>query len=219
MMKRKLEPIKLHKYVGESSSSVYERAWEHVNRKDKLHTDSHMHKHILDKHRDCKLNEVEFGIRVLRFMRTSFERQIMESVLIQHESKGHHIMIPKSEYNRCSLPRLTAKMGEREITRFKKELEEEKRKEEALENEIKMMRKERNKERIGEHTKREQPSEKRRKLEESRWVSVRQKETAPPTKRSHEIEVEEKKWEEKSGKNKRERYNIKKYLVTKKLQR
>ena len=74
--------------------------------------------------------------------------------MIQHESKGHHIMIPKSEYNRCSLPRLTAKMGEREITRFKKELEEEKRKEEALENEIKMMRKERNRERIGEHTKR-----------------------------------------------------------------
>ena len=84
VLKKKLEAIKLHKYVGESSRSVYERAWEHVNSKDKLHTDSHMLKHILDKHRDCKLNEVEFGIRVLRFMRTSFERQIMESVLIQH---------------------------------------------------------------------------------------------------------------------------------------
>ena len=44
-------------------------------------------------------------------------------------------------------------------------------------------------------------------------MSVRQKETAPQTKRSHDIEAEEKKWEEKSGKNKRERY--KKYLVTK----
>ena len=108
---------------------MYERAWEHVNSRDKLHTDSHMLKHILDKHRDCKMNEVEFGIRVLKFVRTSFERQIMESVLI------HHIMNSKSEYNRCSLPRLTAKMGEREINRFKKELEEEKRKQEALENE------------------------------------------------------------------------------------
>ena len=129
------ETQKLHKYLGESSRSMYERAWEHMNSRDKLHTDSHMLKHILDKHRDCKMNEVEFGTRVLKFMRTSFERQIMESVLIQHESKGHHIMNSKSEYNRCSLPRLTAKMGKREINRFKKELEEEKRKEEALENE------------------------------------------------------------------------------------
>ena len=40
VLKRKLEAIKLHKYVVESSRSVYERAWEHVNSKDKLHTDS-----------------------------------------------------------------------------------------------------------------------------------------------------------------------------------
>ena len=67
-------------------------------------------------------------------------------------------------------------MGEREINRFKKDLEEEKKKEEELENEIKQMRKERNKCRIGEHTKLEQSAEKRRKLEDSRWVTVRQRE-------------------------------------------
>ena len=46
---------------------------------------------------------------------------------------------------------------------------------------------------MGEHTKKEQPAEKRRKLEDSRWVTVRQSETAPPTKRSYEIDQEEKK--------------------------
>ena len=67
-------------------------------------------------------------------------------------------------------------MGEGEINRFKKELEEENKKEEELENEITQMRKERNKCRIVEHTKLEQSAEKRRKLEDSRWVTVRQRE-------------------------------------------
>ena len=44
---------------------------------------------------------------------------------------------------------------------------------------------------------------------------MRQSETAPPTKRSYEIEQEEKKWEEIAGKKKREIYMIKKYLMTK----
>ena len=39
-MKKKLEDIKLFKYAGESSRSVYERAWEHENSKEKLHSDS-----------------------------------------------------------------------------------------------------------------------------------------------------------------------------------
>ena len=67
-------------------------------------------------------------------MRTSFERQIMESVLIQHGNKGHHMLNSKSEYNRCSLPRLTVKNGEHEVKKFKKELEEEKRRDEDLAN-------------------------------------------------------------------------------------
>ena len=82
-----MEAIRLNKYVGESSRS----AWEHENSRDKLHTDSHMLKHILDNYRNFKTNRVEFGIRVLKFMRTSFERHIMESALIQEESTGYHI--------------------------------------------------------------------------------------------------------------------------------
>ena len=65
ILKKNLEEIKLYKYVGESSRSVYERAWEHKNSKEKLHTDSHMLKHILDKHSDKNISEVEFGIKVI----------------------------------------------------------------------------------------------------------------------------------------------------------
>ena len=74
-----------------------------------------------------------------------------------------------------------------------------------LENEIRQMRKDRNKCIIGEHNKKEQPAEKKRKLENSRWVTVRQNETIPHTMRSCEIEQEEKKWEETAGKNKKMR--------------
>ena len=49
VLKRKLEDIKLHN-IGESSRSTFERAWKHENRRDKLHTDSHILKHILDIH-------------------------------------------------------------------------------------------------------------------------------------------------------------------------
>ena len=79
------------------------------------------------------------------------------------------------------------------------------------------MRKDRNKCIIGEHNKKEQSAEKKRKLENSRWVTVRQNETIPHTMRSCEIEQEEKKWEETAGKNKkmRDSNTIKKYLVTK----
>ena len=58
---------------------------------------------------------------------------------------------------------------------------------------------------MGEHTKKEQPAEKKRKLEDSRWVTVR----------SYEIDQEEKKQEDIDGKKNREIYKIKKYLVTK----
>ena len=48
------------------------------------------------------------------------ERQILESVLIQ-KAREHKIMNNKSEYNRCALPRLTAKLGERDMERWREE--------------------------------------------------------------------------------------------------
>ena len=79
-------------------------------------------------------------MRVLKYTRSSFERQILESVLIQN-NRNHHILNSRSEYNRCALPRLTAKMGNKEIKEFKENetvLDEE---DEAMERKIKAMKK------------------------------------------------------------------------------
>ena len=40
------------------------------------------------------------------------ERQVLESVKIQEEKQMHFILYSKAEYSRCTLPRLTAKMGD-----------------------------------------------------------------------------------------------------------
>ena len=42
-------------------------------------------------------DKIEFGMRVLKSTRTAFERQILESVLIQ-KSRQHNIMNNKAEY-------------------------------------------------------------------------------------------------------------------------
>ena len=107
--KEKIDKIQLYKYVGESSRSIFERGWEHEHDKNQLRNKSHMLRHAIEMHGEEKLEEVEFGIRLLRTARTSFERQILESVLIQ-EHRHHHLLNSKSEYNRCALPRLATKI-------------------------------------------------------------------------------------------------------------
>ena len=57
---------------------------------------------------------IEFGMKILKSTRTAFARKIIESVLIQ-KSRQHNIMNNKTEFNRCALPRLTAKLGEKEL--------------------------------------------------------------------------------------------------------
>ena len=131
----------------------------------------------------------------------------MESVVIQHENKGHHMLNSKSEYNRCSLPRLTAKMGEYEVKKFKKELEEEKRRDEELANQIKQLRKDRNKSRITEPPEKEQPAGKKRKLEDNKWLKVINRECTRAEKRQSEevIGTQE-------GKTKRGVEDIRRYM-------
>ena len=117
MMKR----MKLYKYIGETSRSVYERSWEHVHSMEQLHTNSHMLKHALEKQGEEEdLGKIQFGVKVVRYTRSSFVRQVTESVIIQEE-RNHNILNSKSEYNRCSLPRLTANLGDREWKKRAKE--------------------------------------------------------------------------------------------------
>ena len=144
-LKRELmRKMKIYKYIGETSRSCYERSWEHVHSMEQLNTSSHMLKHAIEKHgEEENLTNIKFGVKVLRYTKRAFERQVIESVLIQ-ENRDHHILNSKSEYNRCSLPRLTAKLGEREWKSKEKEERREKEHELELERKIMEMRKARN---------------------------------------------------------------------------
>ena len=70
----------------------------------------HMLKYHLDKHKDEKIDNTKFGMKILKVARTAFERQGDESVLIQIEKQDDFTLNSKSEYNRCALPRQTAKV-------------------------------------------------------------------------------------------------------------
>ena len=76
-----------------------------------------MLRHMLEMHEDEKRSNVEFGLKVLIYTRSSFDRQILESVLIQG-SRGHHILNSRAEYNRCAVPRLVTKLGEKEMKKW-----------------------------------------------------------------------------------------------------
>ena len=146
-MKRKQ---KRHIYVGETARSCFERLNEHESDKRQLKTTSHMLRHLVGHHEGEDMDKVEFGVKILKVTKTSFERQILESVLIQ-DKRGEHLMNLKSEYNRCAIPKLVSKLGEKDLDKWRKEDMEEQKKEETIERKIRMMRKERNKERQDEN--------------------------------------------------------------------
>ena len=112
--------IKLHLYSGETSRSVYERSIEHQGDIDQLKTSSHMLRHLLEMHGGEERSAVDFGMKVMRYTRSSFERQILESVLIQ-ENRDQHLMNNRAEFNRCAIPRLVSKLGEKEMKKWREE--------------------------------------------------------------------------------------------------
>ena len=186
--KRKRE-IRLHKYVGESSRSFYERGLEHERDLQEMKPQSHMLKHYFDKHSEEKIEEMEFGGRIVRQCRSAFNRQIGESVEIQN-NKNHFLLNSKSEYNRCALPRLSAKLGERSLDSLEKEKKEEKEKEREMLRKIRELKVRRNKERnMGrrdEPRTKDQPALKRRKIDEKEYKRVRGEERTAQEKRKEE---------------------------------
>ena len=78
-------------------------------------------------------------MKVIKYHKSSFERQIHESVMIQASRAKHNIMNSRSEYNRCTVPRLGVKMGSRAVK--EKEEEQELILEQELEERISKMRK------------------------------------------------------------------------------
>ena len=142
------------------------------------------------------MDEIKFGMRVRRYARSALERQILESVMIQEERKNHLIKNSRSEYNRCSLPRLTARLGMKEYDKEKmKQQEEEKQIEAVVRQEIVRRKKEKCQNRKEEShpeewNKRENASHKRRKLNDEgdyEKTLARRK----PTRREEDVKEDE----------------------------
>ena len=129
-LKRLQEQIKLYKYVGESARSLYERGFEHLMDFESLSTKSHMLKHAVDKHTDEDPTNIQFGIRIIKSSKSSYERQTYESSAIQESRKYHFLLNSRSEYNRCAVPRLMCKLGDKAYKRYEKEMEKDLAKEE-----------------------------------------------------------------------------------------
>ena len=130
----------LFKYVGEMSRSAFEFGKNHLDDKRLLSTKSHMLKHYLISHPEDAPSDMIFRIKILGFSRSAYERQIKESVVIQ-TNRRHTLLNSKSEFNRCSLPRGTVKMGEWDINEMARMNEQDRRAEDALEKVITEMKK------------------------------------------------------------------------------
>ena len=159
---REKKILKMTKYIGESARSCFERGSEHLDDMVHLRTSSHLLKHYLTSHEGEDINNITFRMKAVKFHRSAFERQIHESVRIQSSRGIHDLMNSKSEYNRCALPRLGLKWGDREFKEKKDEEEHEASLEEELEKKIRQMRKNKNKD-WQKYQQKYQPQSKRRK--------------------------------------------------------
>ena len=107
-------------YVGESALSGYERGGEHLRDYEKEELDSHMFKHAVLEH-GTDSTKPNFEMKVVKAHLTALTRQVHEAVLIQR--RRGKILNSKSEYNRCQLPRLSVKMGVKEMKKGGEEFE------------------------------------------------------------------------------------------------
>ena len=142
---RELEAnIRVHKYIGETNRSTFERGWEHQSDYTNLSTKSHMLKHAVEMHPEEGLDKIEFGMKVIRYTKSAFERQILESVEIQ-SSRNHHLLNSRSEFNRCAIPRMMCKMGDKSFKKNEEDIEQDLAREEQQVSKIRDLVKERNK--------------------------------------------------------------------------
>ena len=117
-MKRKQDREETEKgprfsYIGETARSAYERGTEHYKDLEFHRTKSHMLKHVVIHHPRMNPEDVSFKMRIISSHKSAFERQLKEAVLIQKYSNTT-LMNSKTEYNRCSVPRISIKMGNME---------------------------------------------------------------------------------------------------------
>ena len=88
---------------------------------------------------------IEFGMKIRREYKTPIDRQIGEatSIFMDYRKRGVNLLNSKSEFNRCSLPRVTA-WNHRDI---EETLIEENEEEKKLKADIRCMRKRKKSER------------------------------------------------------------------------
>ena len=190
MKKRKDEDEKFKKeytvkYVGETGRSAYERGAEHLSDFLNYEEGSHLLKHYLACHRNLKMSDVKFGMKVRNCFKSAIERQIGEAVAIDVEKrKGVQLMNSKSEYNRCHIPRITTKSMKEIFDENEKEVEDEKR----VKSEIKMMKKLKGKKR----EKEEKENLKNEKDEKDGKTTDDENENATMKRRKIEEEISEK---------------------------
>ena len=155
-------------------------------------------------HKEKNPEEVVFGMKIRKQYKTALERQIGEAVaILEEKEKGTELMNSKSEFNRCSLPRITADDSKELLEMLKEEDEADK----EIKASIRCMRKRKKKEKEEEKRRKETLEElcdkyieenkmkwKRRRIEEERKKTVVEREI--------EIRMED---EKKENKEKRER--------------
>ena len=107
----KIRNMKNPVYVGESSRSAYERGFEHLNNYTSLNSKSHMLRHIVEDHGDQEMDTIKWGMFIIEYKRTAFERQIGKAVKIQQTAKDKKILNSRSEWNQSALPSLVIKIG------------------------------------------------------------------------------------------------------------
>ena len=129
-----------------------------------------MLRHLLMVHEEEEENwdKIRFGMRILKSTRSAFNRQITESVMIQQKRRGNTIMNAKAEYNRCALPRLAAKLGEKDMEKWREEDRREAAEEATIEEKIRMRKKEKARKRMEASRRMEtgQPKRKKQRMEE-----------------------------------------------------
>ena len=194
------------KYIGESSRSLYERSCEHRDDFENLNEKSHILKHYVIAHSDLPREKLRFGIRIRHQYKKAFERQIGEAISIEQEmKKGTILLNSKSEFNRCSVPRLIMGTYKENLEEMKKEDKENKK----IKDEIRKLKK-RKQESSGDLLEicKEMSSEnyvkwkKRKIVEESKWDEIQR--------------IERQNWERTQRKNKA---NQKKKELLEKIER
>lgn len=123
------------KYLGDTWRTAYERGLEHKEDLEHLREGSHLLKHILEEHPNKKIDEVKFGMRVKLRFKTALERHVSEAVEIQQaQLKGYNLLNSKSEYSRCTLPRMKMENNKELLERLIEEREKEKKMKENIRN-------------------------------------------------------------------------------------